>query len=70
MSRGNQRYFGDWVSYKGHGDTGYFLGAKWVQSLLLHHSFQEVIQLPLESVCKFYKDYVEEVLGVECNLQF
>lgn len=70
MSRGNQRYFGDWVSYKGHGDTGYFLGAKWVQSLLLHHSFQEVIQLPLESVCKFYKDYVEEVLGVESNLQF
>ena len=68
MSRENQRYFGDWVNYQGHGDTGYFLGAKWVQSLLRQHSFQEVIQFPLDSVCEFYKDHVKEVLGMERNL--
>lgn len=68
MSRENQRYFGDWVNYQDHGDTGYFLGAKWVQNLLGHHSFQEVIQFPLDSVCEFYKDHVKDVLGVESNL--
>ncbi len=55
MSQKNQRYFGDWVSYKEHGDTGYFLGAKWVQNLLHHLNSHEVIQLPLESSMIFTK---------------
>lgn len=28
MSVSNQRYFGDWVSYNGHGDVGYYLGCR------------------------------------------
>lgn len=31
MTKSNQKYFGDWVSYRGKGDVGYYLGTKFVQ---------------------------------------
>ena len=34
MNKLNQRYFGDWVSYYGYGDVGYYLGTKFVHYLI------------------------------------
>lgn len=54
MSSGNQRYFGDWVSYQGHQDVGYYLGAIFVQFLTKEHSFDELISFDLNQVSKSF----------------
>ena len=43
MTNENQRYFGDWTRFEGHGDTGYYLGARFVRSLLETDSFDRII---------------------------
>ncbi len=50
MTRENQRYFGDWVSYEGHGDTGYYLGARFVRFLLNSDSFDRIICYDIREV--------------------
>ncbi|MGI6255052.1 MAG: hypothetical protein ACOYJZ_05420 [Acutalibacter sp.] len=65
MTRFNQRYFGDWVDYEGHGDVGYYLGSRWVRSLLERWSFDEVIHFSLETICDKYRQYVAAFLGRE-----
>ena len=37
MASDSQRYFGDWVSYNGHGDVGYYLGCRFVRFILSAH---------------------------------
>lgn len=43
MTHENQRYFGDWVRFHGHGDTGYYLGARFVRFLLASDAFDRLI---------------------------
>jgi len=43
MSHGTQRYFGDWVRYKGRGDVGYYLGSRFAQWINQSCSFDEMI---------------------------
>ena len=50
MTRKNQRYFGDWVSYQGYGDTGYYLGARFVRFLMERDSFDDIIMYGPEQV--------------------
>lgn len=50
MTRENQRYFGDWVSFEGHGDTGYYLGARFVRFLMDHDGFDNVIRYGIQEV--------------------
>lgn len=47
MTKNNQRYFGDWVRYQGKGDTGYYLGARFIRDALQDHSFDELIQMDI-----------------------
>ena len=47
MTYENQRYFGDWVSFEGHIDVGYYLGAKFVRTLMENASFDEIISYDL-----------------------
>lgn len=54
MTYENQRYFGDWVSFEGHTDVGYYLGTKFVRSLMEKASFDEVITYDLDNVRYFY----------------
>lgn len=62
MDRFQQRYFGDWVRYQGWGDVGYYLGARFVRQLLSTASFDQVIQLSLEEVCRLYRQFVRSHL--------
>lgn len=47
MTRENQQYFGDWVRYQGKGDTGYYLGARFIQYALRDYSFDRLIQMDI-----------------------
>lgn len=50
MTRENQRYFGDWADYEGHGDVGYYLGAVFIRFCLKKHSLKQLIQLDAPAV--------------------
>ena len=55
MTKSNQRYFGDWVSYNGKGDVGYYLGTKFVQQLCGNYDFDRLINLDIDSI---YQEYL------------
>ncbi len=50
LTRETQRYFGDWVSFEGHPDVGYYLGARFVRFLMEKMTFDEVLRLPLSQI--------------------
>ncbi|MCR5086558.1 MAG: hypothetical protein K6B39_04090 [Lachnospiraceae bacterium] len=50
MTDRNQRYFGDWVQFEGHPDTGYYLGARFVRFLTEHDTFDSIIGYGTEAV--------------------
>lgn len=58
MTHENQRYFGDWVSFEGHGDVGYYLGAKFVRYLLKFDSFETVLSYSIESVKEGFEKFL------------
>lgn len=60
MTKQNQRYFGDWVYYKGYNDVGYYIGARFVKWLSMKYDFDELISFQIDKVseewCLFCKD--------------
>ena len=59
MTPENQRYFGDWVSFDGYGDVGYYLGTDLVRYLLKEESFDDVINYDLDKIRAGYDRYLE-----------
>lgn len=59
MTNENQRYFGDWVSFEGHGDTGYYLGTDFVRSVLETSSFDEAINFDINVVKSEFERYMK-----------
>lgn len=68
MTRANQRYFGDWVNYQGRGDVGYYLGIRFLRSLLEGRGFEEVLQFSVKTVWEEYRGFVRKTLGRESVL--
>lgn len=60
MTFENQRYFGDWVTYKGHSDVGYYLGTKFVQSICNIYEFDDILSFVIEKVEKLFKKFMED----------
>ncbi len=58
MTRENQRYFGDWVSFEGHGDTGYYLGVLFLRFLMRSESFDGIIQYGIREVKEGYNRFM------------
>ena len=58
MASDSQRYFGDWVSYNGHGDVGYYLGCRFVRFILSAHKLDEIISFDLDTVAQFYHEFI------------
>ena len=50
MTHENQRYFGDWVNFEGHSDTGYYLGTKFVRFLMESDPFENIIMYDVDKV--------------------
>lgn len=58
MTQFSQRYFGDWCSYHGRGDTGYYLGAVFVRSLTEAQLFDSLLDLDIDHVYGLYQEFV------------
>ena len=48
-------FFGDWCSYKGHSDVGYFLGCEFIKFLLNKFSLTETANLSVKDLMEYYK---------------
>ena len=59
MTRSNQKYFGDWVSYNGRGDVGYYLGTKFVQWLRSKYDFEQLIGAKIDDIYREYLTFAE-----------
>lgn len=57
MGFANQRYFGDWVSYMGHGDVGYYLGCRFLQFICSKYKFDDVINYDIGRVETLYERF-------------
>jgi hypothetical protein len=55
--RFTQRYFGDWVSYNGYSDAGYFLGEKFISYLCQDRHFNDVLDLSVEEIKTEYDNF-------------
>lgn len=55
-----QRWFGDWVKYRGQGDVGYYLGCRFVRFLLQKHAFDEIISFEIDQVEAAYQQFIEQ----------
>lgn len=62
ISYSNQRWFGDWVKYCGHGDVGYYLGARFVRELMKDNSFDSLINFTAEEAYSAFMDFTKEDL--------
>lgn len=51
-----QNFFGDWRSFMGHSDVGYYLGAVFVRSLMNKYSLQQIASMKLHNV---YKEFIK-----------
>ena len=55
--RFTQRYFGDWVSYNGYSDAGYFLGEKFINYLCQKRLFNDILDLSIEEIKTEYDNF-------------
>lgn len=62
MTRSNQKYFGDLVSYHGKGDIGYYLGTKFVQQLCDKYDLAKLINLTIDDVYQEFSFFAESKL--------
>ncbi len=58
MTHETQRYFGDWVAFEGHGDTGYYLGTKFVRFMMETESFDKIILYDIDKVKMIFGSFV------------
>lgn len=58
MTSNNQRYFGDWVTYKGQSDVGYYLGTKFVQFICKIYNFDDILSFDIEEVERLYINFL------------
>lgn len=62
MTRSNQKYFGDWVSYHGNGDVGYYLGTKFVQQLCGKYGFNQLINMTIDDIYQEFLFFAQSKL--------
>lgn len=57
-----QDFFGDWCSYKGHSDVGYFLGCRFVRYLMKTHSLKEIANMKYKALNKAFTVFASTVI--------
>ena len=58
MTPADQCYFGDWVSYNGRGDVGYYLGCRFVRYILSDYGFDEIIGFDIDRVKELFERFI------------
>ena len=57
-----QDFFGDWCSYKGHSDVGYFLGCQFVRYLMKTNSLKEIAGLSYSELNRKFSEYASRTI--------
>lgn len=52
-----QDFFGDWCSYNGHSDVGYFLGCRFVRHLMRTRSLKEIANMKYRAINKVFTEF-------------
>ncbi len=60
MTSAGQRWFGDWVRYRGHGDVGYYLGSRFVRYILTMHPFDDILRFDIGDVSRLFDMFLEQ----------
>ena len=68
MTAKDQRYFGDWVRFDGRGDTGYYLGARFVRFLMEKEPFDRVIDYGMEEIESGFRRFASDLHGGKRSL--
>ena len=55
-------FFGDWCSYNGYSDVGYFLGCRFVRYLMRTHTLKEIANMKYNFLNKAYTEYAGTVI--------
>lgn len=48
-------FFGDWNSYRGYSDVGYYLGAEFIKSLSKTYRLEQIADLKIEEICREFR---------------
>ena len=56
-----QDFFGDWCSFMGHSDTGYFLGCRFIRHMLESYSLKEIATMDIELVSQNFARYARRL---------
>lgn len=54
-----QDFFGDWCSYNGHSDVGYFLGCRFIEYLMKSHSLKAIAKMKYMFLNKAFTEYAK-----------
>ncbi len=57
-----QDFFGDWCSYDGHSDVGYFLGCRFVRYLMKSYSLKEIANMKYQALNKSFTEFANTVI--------
>lgn len=57
-----QDFFGDWCSYNGRSDVGYFLGCRFVRFLMKANSLKEIANMKYKVLNKAFKEFSNAVI--------
>ncbi len=57
-----QDFFGDWCSYKGYSDVGYFLGCRFIRYLMKINSLAEIANMKYGKINKAFTEFANTVI--------
>ncbi len=57
-----QDFFGDWCSYNGRSDVGYFLGCRFVRYLMKTYSLKEIANMKYRALNKAFTEFADTVI--------
>ena len=57
-----QDFFGDWCSYNGHSDVGYFLGCRIIRYLMKRYSLKDIANMKYKTLNKSFTEFASIVI--------
>ncbi len=54
-----QDFFGDWCSYMGYTDVGYFLGCEFIKTLAIKYSLKEIANLDIKVIASEFENFTK-----------
>lgn len=57
-----QDFFGDWCSYNGHSDVGYYLGCQFIRYLMKRYSLKEIANIKYRALNKAFTEFANTVI--------